>query len=90
MIICSQLPGIILGGKGGRGLGLTLPPTCTDCLEIWKPQLPGTLRACTGLQWCCFMSRLHLPTPPAIFVPVTEFSLMMTVNVTAKHVQEIQ
>jgi hypothetical protein len=21
----------------------TLPPSCADCLEIWKPQLPGTL-----------------------------------------------
>jgi len=26
----------------------------TDCLEIWKPQPPGTLRACPGLQWDCF------------------------------------
>jgi len=26
-------------GKGGRSLGLTtLPPSCADCLEIWKPQ----------------------------------------------------
>ena len=24
----------------------TLPPACVDCLEIWEPQLPGTLRAC--------------------------------------------
>jgi len=21
------------------------PPSCADCLEIWKPQPPGTLRA---------------------------------------------
>ena len=27
----------------------TLPPSCTDCLEIWDPQPPGTLRACPGL-----------------------------------------
>ena len=27
-----------LGGKGGRCVGLvTLPPSCADCLEIWKP-----------------------------------------------------
>jgi hypothetical protein len=33
-----------LGCKGGRGLGLTtLPPSCAECLEIWKRQLPGTL-----------------------------------------------
>jgi len=39
-----------LWGKGGRWLGLTiLPPSCADCLEIWDPQPPGTLRACPGL-----------------------------------------
>ena len=38
------------GGKGGRCVGLTtLPPSCADCLEIWEPQLPGTLRVCPGL-----------------------------------------
>ena len=32
--------------KGGRCVGLTaLPHSCADCLEIWEPQLPGTLRA---------------------------------------------
>jgi hypothetical protein len=39
-----------LGGKGGRCVGLTtLPPTCADCLEIWEPQPPGTLRDSTGI-----------------------------------------
>jgi hypothetical protein len=39
-----------LGGKGGRCVGLTtLPLTFADCLEIWEPHLPGTLRACPGL-----------------------------------------
>jgi hypothetical protein len=38
------------GGKGGRCVGLTpIPPTCTDCLEIWEPQPPGNLRAYPGL-----------------------------------------
>jgi len=38
------------GGKGDRCVGLTtLPPSCADCLEIWEPQPPGTLRACPGL-----------------------------------------
>ena len=37
------------GGKGGRCVGLTLPNSCADCLEIWDPQPPGTLRACPGL-----------------------------------------
>jgi hypothetical protein len=39
-----------LGGKGGRCVGLTtLPPSCADCLEIWEPQLPGTVRVSPGL-----------------------------------------
>ena len=39
-----------LGGKGGLCVELTtLPPSCADCLEIWEPQPPGTLRACPGL-----------------------------------------
>jgi hypothetical protein len=38
------------GGKRGRCVALTtLPPSCADCLEIWKPQPPGTLWACPGL-----------------------------------------
>ena len=37
-------------GKGGRCVELTtLLPSCADCLEIWEPQPPGTLRACPGL-----------------------------------------
>ena len=39
-----------LGSKGGRCTGLTtLPTSCADCLEMWKPQLPGILRACPDL-----------------------------------------
>jgi len=39
-----------LGGKGNQCIGLTtLPPSRADCLEIWEPQTPGTLRACPGL-----------------------------------------
>jgi hypothetical protein len=38
------------GGKGGRCVGLTtLPPSCTDCLEIWELQPTGTNGACPGL-----------------------------------------
>jgi len=41
---------IAWGGKGGRFVGLTtLPPSCADFLEIWDPQLPGTLKAFPGL-----------------------------------------
>jgi len=27
----------------------TVLPSCADCLEIWEPHPPGTLRACPGL-----------------------------------------
>jgi len=38
---------IILGGKGGRCIGLTtLPPSYADHLEIKELQLLGILRAC--------------------------------------------
>ena len=41
-------PGLGVGGKVGRCVGLTtLPPSCDDCLEIWAPQPPKTLRACS-------------------------------------------
>ena len=44
-----------LVGKGNRCVKLTtLPPSCADCLEIWEPQPPGTLRACPGLYWDYF------------------------------------
>jgi len=39
-----------VGGKGGHCVGLTtLPPSCADCLEIWEPQHPKTLRVCAGI-----------------------------------------
>jgi hypothetical protein len=42
--------GVWGGGKGARCVGLiTLPPSGAECLEIWEPQPPGTLRACPGL-----------------------------------------
>jgi len=41
---------ISLGGEGGQCMGLmTLPPSCADCLEIWKPQPPATPMTCPGL-----------------------------------------
>jgi hypothetical protein len=44
-----------LRGKGGRCVGLTtLPPSCADCLEIWEPQPPGTLKDWIGLNRDCF------------------------------------
>jgi len=44
-----------LGGKGGRRVGLTtISPSYAKCLEIWEPELPETLRACSGLYMICF------------------------------------
>jgi len=49
-----------LGGKGGRWVVLTiLPLSCADCLEIWEPQPPGTLRVCPGLYRDCFTCTVH-------------------------------
>jgi len=49
-----------LGGKGGRCVGLTiLPPSCADCLEIWVPQSPGTLRPSPGLSWYFFFYEFY-------------------------------
>jgi hypothetical protein len=41
---------ISLGSKGGRCVRLTtLPPLCTDYLEIWELHHPGSPRVCPGL-----------------------------------------
>jgi hypothetical protein len=47
---------MIPGDKGGRCVErTTLPPSFADCLKIWEPQRPGTLRACQGLEWNCYI-----------------------------------
>jgi hypothetical protein len=44
------------GGEGGPSVMLTtLPPSCADLFEIWKPQLLGNLRASPGLYTVCFI-----------------------------------
>jgi len=48
--LTETVPGRLSWGKGGRCVGLTtLPLSCADCHEIWEPQPPGTLRACTRI-----------------------------------------
>ena len=43
------------GGKADRCVELKiLPLSCADCHEIWEPQPPVTLRACSGLCRDCF------------------------------------
>jgi hypothetical protein len=44
-------------GKGGRCVGLTiLLPLYADCLEIWEPQPPGTLRLNQGKLFLAFLA----------------------------------
>jgi len=44
------VPGLFLGIKGSRGVGLlTLLYSCDDCLEIWEPQTPETYGSVRGL-----------------------------------------
>ena len=48
--------------KGGRCVWLiNLLPSGVDCLKIWEPHLPGTLRGCPGLlQGLLYLLRLFI------------------------------
>jgi len=70
-----------LGDKDSRCVGLTtLPPSCPDRLEIWEPQIPGSLRSCPGLSHrplglrrrfsAARMLRLWVRIPPGAWVTV--------------------
>ena len=50
----------IPGGKGGRCVRLTSPPSRAECHEIWKPKPPGTLWATMGLLRDSFTFTLYL------------------------------
>jgi hypothetical protein len=59
------------GGKDGRCVGLTtLPPSCADCLEIWDPRPPGTLRPVQAY------NGIALPLPL-----LSNFMFSLTVNI---------
>jgi len=51
----------VLEGKVLRPDNITL--LWADCLEFWKPQPPGTLRACPGLYRDCFTCAVHCVIP---------------------------
>jgi hypothetical protein len=58
--------------KGDRCVGLTtLPPPCPDYLEIWEPQLTGTLRPSPGLYRDCLALALCVFPLPSSHVRVT-------------------
>jgi len=46
----------LLEGKGRCVRMITLRHSCVDCLKIWKPQTPGTLRSWTGIALTCLWS----------------------------------
>jgi len=56
-MVSSEYQEYFLRGESGRCVGLTtLLPSCTDCLEIWKSQRPGTFRDCSDLRRdCCIL-----------------------------------
>jgi hypothetical protein len=89
-------------GKGGRCVGLTtLPLSCADCLKIWEPQPPGTLRACQGLKLDCFTFhwvegpphgsdyRLERnPPSTSLIVEIVHLPLKMGLKETPKHIRQ--
>jgi len=62
------------GGEGSRCVGLTtLPPSCTNCLEIWESQPPETLRACPGCNGIALPASPRWSTQcPGCFTPKKE------------------
>ena len=62
-----------LDGKGGRFVRLTTSPlSCADCLNIWAPQPPGTVRACSSpvqgvIYLCVFHAVCVAPFTSAFF-----------------------
>jgi hypothetical protein len=56
-----------LVSKGGRCLGLkNLPPSCAECLEIFGPQPPGTLRAVQACNGTALPFILPFEFPPGL------------------------
>jgi hypothetical protein len=75
-------------GKGGRSVGMaTLPPSCVDCLEIWTPQPPETLRpvqACNGTVLPCTIrteADVLLQLITAILCPKSSLHSTLTANI---------
>jgi hypothetical protein len=66
-----------LGGKGCRCVELsTLPFSCADCLEIWEPQPPGTLRACADLSRDCFTFLIIVKYIPLMYEEEEHWDVM--------------
>jgi len=71
------------GVKGGRYAGLTIPPSCADCHEIWQVQPRRTFRACPALYRDYFTSFFFflVTEGDCVFSAVrTEFLYVIQVN----------
>ena len=70
------------GGKGGRYVRLTtLPPSCADCLEIWKPQTPGALRACDRpVQGLLYFVGMYIYIMSSIYVYIDDIISIMYIT----------
>jgi len=80
-------------GKGARCVGLTTLPASAECLEIWEPQPPGTLRTCTGIALLLLLLLLLLlilllPTLLLLHVSVGPNICSAQLNVKKLHYEE--
>jgi hypothetical protein len=70
-----------LWGKGSQCVGLTLLPSCANCLEIWRLQTPETLRACTGIALPFTYQYLFIKPFPFLPQYCTKPVLLIFINV---------
>jgi hypothetical protein len=69
----------IPGGKGGRCISLTSPPSRVECHEIWEPKPPGTLWATPGLlrdPFTFYLQKLDKFYPTAIWRSIQQESAL--------------
>jgi hypothetical protein len=57
-----------------------LPPSCADCLEIWKPQPPGP----SGSVQACIEFALHFMAIPTLLCGVR----ILTLQTSLKELEE--
>jgi hypothetical protein len=84
-MVSTEYQEYFLGGIGGRSLGLTtLPPSCADCLEIWKSQRPGTFGACSDLHKDCFILRVLCNILPVVHTMTKETCVTDVMNIQGR------
>jgi hypothetical protein len=60
----------------------TLSPSCANSNEIWEPQPPGTLRACSGLYRDCFTPFNFSPQDGGGFQTYDPLNLVLAIYTT--------